>query len=298
MAVLSYREILPRTFSHKFGESPTAEIKYALTLDGPTSTQDIIDEVGIYHGSSHPEYGYLYCLEGTVNETDRHHAEAVYRYEVPSSGTADFQTSPVSRPDVWSFSTSGISVPVFRYYNGSGNADIRPLVNTAGDILEGAQSVEGELRLSISGNRSAFPVADAVAVTGALNSDTFLGAGAYQWMCHGISGHPATEVVNGVEVRYWQVTAELSYKASGYQLRLPNVGWNYIKDAGTEDAVKARCYVLLSSEEIPSASVLALNNDGSIRFNNDFTGSGAPTILDRRVNPEVNFATYFGTPPF
>jgi hypothetical protein len=117
-------------------------------------------------------------------------------------------------------------------------------------------------------------------------------------MCHGISGQPATEVVSGVEVRYWQVTVELSYKASGYQLRLPNVGWNYIKSAGTANASKERCYVLSNSEEIPSASVLALNDDGSIRFNNDFTGSGAPSILARRVNPAVAYATYFGTPPF
>jgi hypothetical protein len=298
MAVLSRREILPRTFSHKFGESPTAEIKYALTLDGPTNTQVMLDDIGIYHGAAHPEYAYLYCLEGSVTETDRHHAEATYRYEVPAVGTPSFQPSPLSRPDVWSFSTSGISVPVFRYYNGSGNGDIRTLVNSAGDILEGAQSVEGELRLSIAGNRSVFPVANAVAVTGALNSDSFLGAAAYQWMCHGISGQPTTEVVSGLEVRYWQVTVELSYKASGYQLRLPNVGWNYIKSAGTANASRERCYVLSNSEEIPSASVLALNDDGSIRFNNDFTGSGAPSILARRVNPAVAYATYFGTPPF
>jgi len=298
MAVISRREVLPRTFSHKFGESPTAEIKWSVTLDGPTNTQDVLDYVAIYHGSAHPEYAYLYCLEGTVNEIDKHHSEITYRYEVPKQGTSDFQANPLSRPDVWSFSTSGISVPVFRYYNGSGNADIRSLCNSAGDIIEGAQSVEGELRLSIAGNRSAFPVANAIAVTGALNSDSFLGAAAYQWMCHGISGQQTTEVVNNAEVRYWQVTVELSYKASGYQLRLPNVGWNYIKNPASMNPSKERCYVLSNDEQIPSASVLALNDDGSIRFNSDFTGSGAPSIMARRVNPAVAFATYFGTPPF
>jgi len=294
MAVLSYREILPRTFSHKFGESPTAEIKYALTLDGPTNTQAILDAIGIYHGAAHPEYAYLLCHNGQVTETDRFHAEVAYSYEVPQRGTQEYDASPLSRADVWSFSTSGISIPVFRYYNGTGNNDIKPLINSAGDIIEGATGIEGELRLSISGNRSTFPIANAVAVTGAVNSDTFLGAAAHQWMCHGVSGQQATEVVNGVEVNYWQVTAELSYKASGYKLYLPNVGWNYI--SGSQ---KKRCYVYSEEgEKVPSSSVMALNDDGSIRFNTDFTGSGAPTILERRVNPAVAFAGYFGTPPF
>jgi hypothetical protein len=295
MAVLSYREVLPRTLSHKFGEAPTAELKYVCTLDGATNTQDIINTVGIFHGAAHPEFSYLLCLNVAVSETDLFHAEVTYSFESPQEGTPSFQSSPLSRADIWSFSTSGISVPCFRYYNGTGNGDIKPLINSAGDIIEGAQSIEGELKLSIAGNRATFPIANAVAVTGALNSDSFLGAAAYQWMCHGISGQPAVEVVNGQEVKFWQVTAELSFKASGYQLYLPNVGWNYVSGSS-----KKRCYVFEEggSEKIASASVMALNDDGSIRFNTDFTGSGAPTILSRRVNPAVAFATYFGTPPF
>jgi hypothetical protein len=63
---------------------------------------------------------------------------------------------------------------------------------------------------------------------------------------------------------------------------------------------KKRCYVFEEggTDKIASASVMALNDDGSIRFNTDFTGSGAPEILSRRVNPAVAFAQYFGTPPF
>jgi hypothetical protein len=297
MAVLSYREVLPRTLSHRFGEAPTAERKFVATLDGATATQTIINDIGIFHGGAHPEFSYLLCLNVAVSETDAFHAEVTYSYESPQEGTPSFQSSPMSRPDIWSFSTSGISVPSFRYYNGTGNSDIKPLINSAGDILEGAQAIEGELKLSIAGNRAAFPIASAVAVTGAVNADSVLGAAAYQWMCHGISGQPATEVVNGVEVNFWQVTAELSYKASGYQLYLPNVGWNYISGSGS-DKKKERCYVFEGTDKIASASVMALNDDGSIRFNTDFTGSGAPGIFSRRVNPAVAFSTYFGTPPF
>jgi hypothetical protein len=295
MTVLSTREILPRTLSHRFGESPTAEMKFACTLDGATTTQEIISAVGYVHGTAHPEYSYLRMLDASVTETDSYHAEVTLRFESPQSGNADYQANPLSRPDVWSFSTSGVAVPTFRYYQGSGNSTLKPLINSAGDIIEGAQAIEGELKLTIAGNRATFPAADAAAVTGALNADFFMGATAYQWMCQGVSGQQAVEVVNGAEVRYWQVTAELSFKASGYQLYLPNVGWNYVSGGA-----KKRCYVFEEdgTTKIPSSSVMALNDDGSIRFNNDFTGSGAPSILTRRVNPAVNFATYFGTPPF
>lgn len=287
MAVLSYREVLPRTFSHKFGESPTAEIKYVLTLDGATNTQDIIGAIGIVHGARHPEYSYLLCHNGQVTETDRYHAEATYSYEVAKGH--EYDANPLSRADIWSFSTGGISVPTFRYYNGDGNNDIKPLTNTAGDIIEGAQTIQGELRLSIAGNRPTFPIAQAVAVTGAVNSDSFLGALPHEWICNGISGQPATEVVNGAEVKYWQVAVELSYKAGGYKLYLPNCGWNYL-----EGSQLTRAYVIddQTKERVASANVVKLTQGGAIQT------SGDPIILERRVNPAVAFASYFGTPPF
>ena len=296
MAVISQRE-LGRSFSHRFGEGPTAQIRVAYSLDGATPNQTILNTGGYLFGVVHPEYSYLLCNEAQVTESSAYSAEATYSFAAPDTGTGGFEPSPLARDDIWSFSTSGVAVPTFRYYNGAGNGDIKPLINSAGDIIEGAQSIEGELKLSIAGNRATFPIANAVAVTGALNSDSFLGAAAYQWMCHGVSGQPAIEVVNGFEVLYWQVVAELSYKASGYQLYLPNVGLHYISGAGANKK-KERCYVFEGDDKIPSASVMALNDDGSIRFNTDFTGSGAPTILSRRVNPAVAFAGYFGTPPF
>jgi len=67
MAVINYREVLPRTFSHRFGESPTAQIKVVATLDGPTNTQDVLNAIGIFHGAVHPEYAYLLCTNGDLN---------------------------------------------------------------------------------------------------------------------------------------------------------------------------------------------------------------------------------------
>lgn len=290
MAVLTYREIVPRSFTHRFGESPSAEIRYHATTDGPTPTQTVLNTIGIFHGASHPEYPYLLCTEGNLNELDRFHVEVTYRYEVPATGTADSDPNPLARADVWSFSTGGAAVPALAYYDGSGNGNIKPLVNSAFDFFEGAMTEESELRATISGNRAVFPVGLAAQVTNAVNSDAFLGAAPYQWKCQGISGQQQVEVINGFELKYWSVSVELAYRQSGWRLMLPNVGWNYL-----EGGQKKRAYVTdsESSEKVASANPVALNTNGSIK-----SPGTAPDILYRRVHAEVAFQPLFGTPPF
>lgn len=290
MAVLSYREVLPRTFQHKFGESPTAETKWIATTDGPTPTQAVLNAIGIFHGTPHPEYSYLLCVDGQLNEIDQYHVEVTYSFEVPAQGTEDSDPNPLARADVWSFSTGGAAVPALAYYEGGGNGNIKPLVNSAYDFFEGAMTEESELRATISGNRLAFPVSLAVQVTNAINSDAYLGAAAYQWKCNGISAQQQVEVVNGAEIKYWSVSVELAYRQSGWRLLLPNVGWNYID--GSE---KKRAYVVdsQSGEQVASANTVALNSNGSIKSPGQF-----PDILYRRVHKEVAFQSLFGTPPF
>jgi hypothetical protein len=290
MAIIASREVLPRTFSHKFGESPTAEIKYHVTTDGPGSTQSVLDNIGIKHGTPHPEYSYLLCDNGDVNELDRFHVEVTYSYSVPAIGTEDSDPNPLARADIWSFSTGGSAVPALAYFQGSGNGDIRALVNSAYDFFEGAMTEESELRATISGNRSTFPVATATQVTNCVNVDAYLGAQQYQWKCQGISGQQQVEVVDGVEIKYWSVSVELAYRQSGWRLMLPNVGYNYL-DGGQ----KRRAYVIdsESGDKVASSNPVALNDNGSIK-----AAGTAPDILYRRVHREVNFQTFFGTPPF
>jgi tryptophan synthase beta chain len=76
MAVLSTREVLPRTFTHRFGESPTAEIKYHATTDGPTNTQTVLNAIGIFHPYIPHESVKLVGVEaaGEGIETGRHAA--------------------------------------------------------------------------------------------------------------------------------------------------------------------------------------------------------------------------------
>lgn len=290
MAVLTFREIVPRSFTHRFGESPSAEIRYHATTDGPTPTQTVLNTIGIFHGASHPEYGYLLCTEGNLNELDRFHVEVVYRYEVPAQGSGDSSPNPLARADVWSFSTGGAAVPALTFYDGSGNANLKPLVNSAFDFFEGAMTEESELRATITGNRSLFPIGLAAQVTNTVNSDSYLGAPAHSWKCQGISAQQQNEVVDGAEIKYWSVSVELAYRQSGWKLLLPDIGWNYI-----EDDEKKRAYVTdsESSDKVASANPVALNSNGSLKPPGSF-----PNILERRVHKEVAFQPLFGTPPF
>jgi hypothetical protein len=291
MSILLSREVIPRTFSHKFGESPTAEIKYHVTTTGPVTTQAVLDFVGIKHGTAHPEYGYLLCSEGACTELDRFHVEVTYSYSVPAIGTQDSDPNPLARADIWSFSTGGAAVPALAYFHGSGNGDVRALVNSAFDFFEGAMTEESELRATISGNRAVFPVGVATQVTNAVNVDAYLGAQQYQWKCQGISGQQQVEVVNGVELKYWSVSVELAYRQSGWRLMLPNVGYNYL-----EGGKRERAYVLDPEDKttkLPSSNPIALNENGSIK-----SAGTAPDILYRRVHREVAFQPFFGTPPF
>lgn len=292
MAVIGFREVLPRTASHKFGEAPTAELKFVATVDAPTPTQTVVGAIGIFHGAVHPEFLYLRCNELSVTEPDRHHVEVTYKYELPKQEDQD--PNPLARPDVWSFSTGGSQVPALSYYHGTGNDDIRPLQNTAKEYVEGLTTLEAEVRASIAGNRATFPLADAAAVTNCVNASAYLGGAPYTWQCAGISGQQATEVVNDVELRYWQITVELVYRRSGWNLLIPNVGWNYLEGG---EIKRAWVRDPETGEKIASGTPRALNAAGGLKAEGqapDILGDGSGL----RVHPAVDFSTYFGTPPF
>jgi hypothetical protein len=290
MAVVAVREVTGRSLSHQFGESPTAERKFIATLDGPnTPTQEIIAATGVFHLASHPEYSYMRMTNASVTEATPtpFHAEVTFSYSVPPPDELD--PNPLTRPAVWSFSTSGASVPAYYYYEGTGNGTLRPLVNTAKDFFEGAMMEESEVRATIQRNLATFPLVLAAQVTNCVNSDSYLGAPAYHWKCGGISAQQANEVVNDEEIRYWQVTAELAYRQTGWTLQLPNVGYNYLLGG-----VKERAYVIdpESKDKVACSSPIALTESGDIEAPGTF-----PTILSRRVHKAIAFSSLFGSPP-
>lgn len=294
MAVLSYQEILPRTFQHRFGDSPTAERRFAVSVDGPTAHQDILNAIGIFHGGTHPEFTYLFCTEGQVNETDRFSAECIYRYEVPrfdgQGGGSDLKVNPLARRDVWTFSTGGAQVPALRYYEGNGNDNRRALVNGANELIEGLTTLEAEVRATIASNRPMFPADLAAAVTNSVNDAPYLWGNRHTWFCQGISATPGIEVIAGLVITYWSITVELVYRASGFNVVLPHVGFNCIKNNE-----KQPCVVKSDGEEIAASTPQPLNANGTQKYPPGTT-QGLPDLLTRRIYPEVNFDEFFGSP--
>jgi hypothetical protein len=289
MAVLSWREVMPRTFQQRFGESPTAERKFVATLDQPTPTAEIITQIGILFASPHPEFPYLRMFDGSVTETDRQHAEVTYRYELPQPDQND--PNPLLRPDVWNFSVGGASVPALIYYDGN---ERKPLTNSAGDLFENVSTEEAEIRATVSGNRAQFPLELAAFVANTVNQSPYLGGAPFTWKCAGISGSQAIEVVNDIEVRYYQISSELVYRASGWQSLLADVGFNFIAANGQ----RQRCFSVMVDEDgnetiVPTANAVPLAENGRM-----LPPETPPRLLVRRVHRAVNFSQYFGTPGF
>lgn len=284
MAILAFREVSGRTLTHRFGEPPTAERKFVVTHDNTAhNVSEVAGTIGIFHGDPHPEFTYITMTEAVMVEgsPSPFHCEVTFRYELIQPD--ERAPNPLARADTWSFSTGGATVPALFYFDGSTS---RPLVNSAKDYFEGLTTDEAECRASISGNRQSFPLAMAVGVTNCVNNSTYLGAPAHHWKCVGVSGQQQIELVNGVEIRYWSITTELIYRQTGWNLFLPNVGYNYF-----EDSKKKRAYVEFEGERIPSANPVPLNANGSLKEANEL-----PDILERRVCREVNFSSYFGQP--
>lgn len=284
MAVLAAREMSGRSLTHRFGEPPTAERRFTVTLDNAApSVVEVANYLGIYHGSAHPEFPFLTMTEAVMTEgtPSPFHAEVTFQYALLQPDERD--PNPLARPDIWSFSTGGAAVPALSYWDGNIQ---RPLVNSANDFFEGLQTEEAEVRASISGNRIKFPLQLAVSVTNCINADNFLGAELHTWKCAGVSGQQQIEMVNNIEVRYWSITIELVYRQTGWNLLLPNVGYNYIDDNNE----KQRAFVEFEGERVPCVNPVALAADG------DIVPGGVPDILVRRVNREVNFGSIFGTP--
>lgn len=290
MAIISATELPTISASRKFGEAPVYQRKFVVEVDDPATSESLItNSCGVAFLDSHPDADYTLAYNVSVSNYggSRWHYEVTWDYELPKLGRENSAVNPMSRPDIWTFSTGGAAIPALTYFHGSGNGDRRVLVNSANDFFEGAMTEESEVRCTIAGNRAAFPIGVARAITNCVNSDAFLGADPYQWKCQGITGQLATEVVDEAEILYWQVTVELVYRASGWRLMLPNVGFNYL-----DGSVKKRGYVIDpdTGEKVPASNPVSLNTNGSIR-------DAAPDILFRRVHPEAAFQPYFGTPP-
>lgn len=291
MSVHSWRE-LPRTVTHLIGASPEFERRFVLTLNNPdTNAGLMVTAVGAQHGSPHPEVAFAKCYEVEVNEAfegNRYWSELVARYRIPADEERDIGLLPWLRPDIWKFQTQGVAVPALFYYDQDDSVTKKPMTNSAGDYIEGVTADEAQQKVTIQANRQQFPSALAAAVTNCVNEAPYLGFSIDCVKVQGISGEPAVEQVNGVEVRYWKITSELLCRQTGWNLLIPDVGFNFI-----EGGVRKRADVEgPDGDKIASANPIALDGFGGKQ-----TPGSLPEILTRRVYKRISMSTYFGTPP-
>ena len=293
MAVIATTELSTVTASRKFGEPPVATRNYVVEVNDPATTQtDIAYAPGISFLDPHPEASYLLAFDAKVSNynNSRYHYLVEWSYEVPKQANPD--PNPLARPDIWKWSTGGLSVPALTYFDI--NDETQPLINAADDVFEGLMKDIATLQASITGNRQIFDIEIAKAVQNTVNNAVYLGGQKHTWKCEGIAGQEQVEIVNDSEVRFYSVEVSLSYRPDGWPLLIPDVGWNYIDPA---DNKKKRVWVIdpeNNNEKIPATAPQALD---SVTGNLKFAGAaGAPEILTRRVNTEINFAQYFGNP--
>lgn len=272
MAVLSAREILPRTYSHKLGGSPEAATVWSATLDGPTSTSEILAAIGIAHGTPHPDHGNLTCDNISVDEPDRFHATITYSYALSSEDDPENPDQPPwMQPDRWQFSTSNASVACTHSYRGVGNANRRQLVNTAGDVIVGIAMAEAELKITISGSRLIFDLAGTKKLVNTINNAPWAGFPRHTVQCVGVSASPDRIEWEDQVVNFWQVNTELVYRSSSHNLKLPNVGWHVIVNGERE---RAWTYIKENGTtyKVPSPHPVSLNFAGGFLCPQDDEG--------------------------
>ena len=288
MSVHSWRE-LPRVATHLIGASPEYERRFIATLNSPdTNAALVVGTIGVTHYSSHPEYAYARCYDLQYSEGyegNRYWVEVVAKYKIPEAEWEQSDLLPWLRPDVWKFQTQGVGVPALTYYDGETQ---KPLTNSAGDYFEGLTVDEAQQKITITSNRQQFPSSLAAAVTNCINDGGYLGFAQDCVKVQGISGEQATEQVNGQEVRFWKITSELLGRQTGWNLLLPDIGFNFLNGG-----IRTRAFVMgEEGEKLPSTNPIALNGSGLKKADGEL-----PAILTRRVYKRITMSQYFGTPP-
>jgi hypothetical protein len=289
MAVSSFRE-LGRTLEGEVGGTTVAKRRFVVILDDnatvtPTANLQVIDAVGGgTWGVAHPEFSFLRLRKATMAETfgdNPYHVEVTLEYGVIASSLL---LGPLFRPAEWVYeAVPGDQLPALFFYDG---ATRRPLTNSAYDYFEGLTVPESLTRVTIKRNFASRPTG-IINSFGFLNSDAFSGAAVHHCKHEGSKVEKVEELWGNVRYSYWRAESQVLFRPSGWNLQLPDVGFNYI--SGGEKR-RAMVFDFENAEWIPSAGPLGLDGSGGL------TG-GYPAILSRRVLPEVSFSSLFGSPP-
>lgn len=286
--VVSFKELF-RKAEYEIGQARrlTREFVCVLSDDALTSTPitepEIATAVGVDLGFVHPTYqGYkvrkLTITEGFEGSPYHVHVAAEYGLI-----TLNELLAPTSRSAVWEFDSQPGEVPALTYYDGT---TLRPLTNSAYDYFPGLVTQESTVVAKVTQNFASFP-SSWFGAQNSVNNATYLGCPLHTIKVTKVSVRQDQSEGASGPVAYWVATAELHYRQSGHNLQLPDVGWNFI---GGGQKRRAMVFDFENSEWIASPNPVGLDGSGGLTL-------GVPAILNRRVNPEANFQSIFGTPP-
>ena len=292
MPIQSWRE-LARTTEGEVRGTTTATRTFVLTLadntleGSPPTETEIISELSLDNwGTQHPALTFLGLRKVSITERfsdSPYHVQVVAEYGLV---TANDLLAPIQRAAEWTFAAEPAQVPAFYYWDDEDAR--RPLVNSANDYYEGLTTEEQIVRATIKKNYANFP-ASQMQATNKINSGIYFGCPTHAWKVAGVNATYTIEAHNNVKHTYWATTIELLYRESLWNLRIPDIGWNFI-DAASGQKRRAMVFDFQNGEWVASPNPVALDGEGA-------QSSSFPYIHDFRVNSEADFTTLFGTPP-
>ena len=258
------------------------------TLTGqPPNEDEILTAVGIgIWGQPHPLRPYFSLRKWSIREGyegSPYHVEVTAEYSIVRRTDL---LDPWNRPSEWSAEGSQGEFPALFYFNGSGNNDLRPLTNSAYDYFPGLTTTESVARVTVRKNFLNWPSAW-FAANNCVNSAGYFGCPQHTLRVAGVSAEYAQEERSNSVVGFYRASATLAYRWSGHNLQLPDVGYNFISGGQKR---RAMVFDFQNSEWVASPNPVGLDGNGGQ------TG-GQPSVLNRRVNPAVDFNGVFGVPP-
>jgi hypothetical protein len=245
---------------------------------------------GINWRDSHPNDVNAVLVESSTQQDgdSPFHYKVTYTYKYLDES----ERLPWNRPSQFSFNGSLASAPAFWCFspNDTNNSQTQIIVNSAGDPLQGLDRDEGEFAVTIQKNvRPPFSYANAQLYVGSINSDTWGGGAAKTWKVQSITATRKYEVIPGltpndapVKTWFWDTSSTLAYRASGWDLRTWDVGFNEIVSG-------QRKKIYAGSEPVSEPVALTAGRAK--------TPGQPPDMLTFRIYPMRTFTGYFPALP-
>lgn len=191
---------------------------------------------GIFWRDPHPNDQNAVLVESSTQQDgdSPFHYKVTYTYKYLD----ETEKFPWDRPSQFTFNGSLASAPAFWCFSpgDTTNSSTQIIVNSAGDPLQGLDRDEAEFSVTIQQNvKPPFSYANAQLYVGSINSDSWSGGAAKTWKCQSMTASRKYEVIPAVvpddppvKVYYWDTSTTLAYRASGWDLKTWDVGFNEI----------------------------------------------------------------------